>query len=401
MGRLLMRRLLCCIWFFILPSQVMADALLDAQHAFEAGDYARAATLYLPLAKQGNPVAQYHLGIVYSQGLVILPNYPEATQWYLSSANKGYAPAQVKIGLMYAQGQWVNQDYKKAVQWFQNAADQNDASAQFNLGEMYGQGHGVIQDYYKSAQWYRLAANQSYALAQYKLGQAYVNGQGVTQDNEAALIWFNLAAANATDAVAYDKYIGQRDLTIKQIAAEKLAREQAAAAIEAKAKADAEQAAQAEAAKLKAEQAAEQAVPIAAEVTDKPAMNANQLMLIKTEPVVEKQVIAVKTVAKRKSLKSKVKRKVKSSRVAAKKTPDKVKKERKPPVNKGRSSVTAPKVVGGTVSGIAEVIPKIKAGHPVVIVSRAGQSPASATAPTVSKAADALVLSPDEAAQKK
>ena len=421
MIRLLKQLLLGCVFFFALLAQAMADALSDAQRAFDAGDYAKAATLYLPLAKQGNAVAQFHLGLVYSQGLLILSDYPEATQWYLLAANQGYAPAQVKIGAMYAQGQWVPQDYKKAVQWFQYAADQNDASAQFNLGEMYTQGHGVLQDYYKAFQWYHLAANQNHALAQYKLGQAYANGRGVIQDNEAALIWFNLAAANAADAVTYDKYIGQRDLIAKQIAAEKIAKEKEVAAIKAKE----EQVAQAEMGKEKVAQtsgaeapqvAAEKEVQVDKETPDR----LGQEMRVKAEPVVVKQAIPEPVVTPGKSGRAEAKLKGKSSRHKIKKKSStkaqatvKAKevgqnaqhpaKSAKVVVNKVSDSIPKTKNPQ-TVLPVVSIVPKIKANQvtsaPVATVPVVMGSPAaSATAETSS--ADQLILSPDEAAHTK
>ena len=221
MSRLVKQVLLGCVFLLAFSAQGMADTLAEAHGAFEAGDYAKAATLYIPLAKQGNAVAQFKLGVIYSQGLVVLQDYPEAIQWYLLSANQGYAPAQVKLGVMYAQGRGVNQDYKKAVLWFQSAADKGDASAQFNLGEMYAQGHGVPQDYKKAINWYRQAADKDDASAQYKLGQLYSDGQGVTPSGETAHMWFNLAAANAADAVTHDKYIKKRDLVANQLSPQK------------------------------------------------------------------------------------------------------------------------------------------------------------------------------------
>ena len=69
--------------------------------AYQSGDYATALREWTPLAKQGDAVAQYNLGV------------------------------------MYAQGQGVPQDYKTAVKWYRLAAEQGNADAQYNLGVMY------------------------------------------------------------------------------------------------------------------------------------------------------------------------------------------------------------------------------------------------------------------------
>ncbi|MBI5430837.1 MAG: SEL1-like repeat protein [Nitrosomonadales bacterium] len=239
MSRLFERVLAGCIIIFAMSAQSMADALSDAQRAFDAGDYAQAATLYLPLAKQGNAVAQYSLGVVYTQGLVVLPDYREAMQWYLLAADQGHAPAQVKLGMMYAQGKWVPQNYRKAVQMFQSAADRKDALGELNLGDMYAQGHGVLQDVQKAIEWYQRAADQGNALAQYKLGQIYSDGREVAQNNETAYMWFNLASANATDDASHAKYIERRDWAARQLAAQILLKAQQEADARAKAERDA------------------------------------------------------------------------------------------------------------------------------------------------------------------
>lgn len=268
MERLLKQVLLGCVLLFALSTQVIADALSDAQSAFEAGDHVKAVTLFLPLAEQGNAVAQFNLGVIYSQGRVFLQDYPAVTQWYQLSANQGYAPAQVNLGILYLQGLGVKQDFKEAIRWFQLAAKQNNALAQLNLGDMYALGYGVLQDYDSAIQWYRLAADQGNALAQYKLGLLYSKGQGVSPNLETAYTWLNLAVGNATDTPTRNKYLAQRDLIAKQLSDQKIAiaLQEAKTKAELEALAQAEIAAQIEAARIKEEQAAQlEAARIAAE----------------------------------------------------------------------------------------------------------------------------------------
>ena len=57
-----------CVCLFALTGQAIADALSDAKRAYHAKDFANAAKLYRPLAKQCNADAQTELGVMYDNG---------------------------------------------------------------------------------------------------------------------------------------------------------------------------------------------------------------------------------------------------------------------------------------------------------------------------------------------
>lgn len=54
MNKLLKQMLLVCVCLFALTGQAIADALSDANRAYDAGNYAEAAKILMPLAKRGN-----------------------------------------------------------------------------------------------------------------------------------------------------------------------------------------------------------------------------------------------------------------------------------------------------------------------------------------------------------
>ncbi len=269
---------------FLLAGIAQAEPLGEAQRAQEAGDYARAATLFLPLAAKGDPVAQFNLGLLYTQGLIIQRNYPVALQWYLAAAEQGHAQAQANLGLMYERGNGVPQDFKKAMHWLTLSAKQGNSSAQLETGQMYATGMGVPQDYAEAIKWYRLAADQGNAAAHARLSDCYENGLGVAQDSVAASKWLAGAASYANDESSRLAYLARRDAIEKGIASRKLAEQQQQARIEA-ARVKAAEAALAEAARMKAEQAAtEQARQKASE---KAALNA-QIQAKKLADIAEK-----------------------------------------------------------------------------------------------------------------
>ena len=70
-----MNKLLTRVLFLLLLSAkagYAVPALNEALRSQEAGDYAKAASLYLPLATKGYAVAQFKLGECYENGQVVL-----------------------------------------------------------------------------------------------------------------------------------------------------------------------------------------------------------------------------------------------------------------------------------------------------------------------------------------
>ncbi len=94
-----------------------AATLRAAEAAYAAGNYPRAASLYLDLAARGNIVAQSRLGFMYFHGRGVPQNHYVAALWYRCAAGSGYPPAAYSLGLQYDKGQGVPQDYVLAYTW--------------------------------------------------------------------------------------------------------------------------------------------------------------------------------------------------------------------------------------------------------------------------------------------
>ena len=144
--------------------------------AFNNEDYTAAFQEWKPLAEQGDAKARFLVGMMYSDGTGVPPDYKEAITWYRLAAEQGYALAQNNLGLMYYEGQGVAQDYTLARKWLQLSAGQGVPEAQFLLGWMYYKGQGVPRDYKEASQWLRLAADQGLAVAQTNLGLMFLRG---------------------------------------------------------------------------------------------------------------------------------------------------------------------------------------------------------------------------------
>jgi len=94
MNKLLKRVLLACVFLFTLGEQARADSLADAEHAYAAGDYAKAIELFRPLAEQGNASAQGSLGLMYGLGQGVQKDYVEAEKWFRLAVEQSRASRQ-------------------------------------------------------------------------------------------------------------------------------------------------------------------------------------------------------------------------------------------------------------------------------------------------------------------
>jgi TPR repeat protein len=78
----------------------------------------------------------------------------------MAEANQGDAIAQYNLGLMYSSGEGVPENDAQAVRWYRKAADQGDAMAQTNLGLMYAKGEGVPENRIRAYVWWSMAKTQ-------------------------------------------------------------------------------------------------------------------------------------------------------------------------------------------------------------------------------------------------
>ena len=102
-----------------------------------AQNYAEAVKWYHSAAEQGEPQAQFNMGVFYEQGRVVPQNFEMAVKWYLLAAEQECAPAQCNLGLCYGTGRGVEKNEQEAIKWFIRAARQGDKTAQYNLGLYY------------------------------------------------------------------------------------------------------------------------------------------------------------------------------------------------------------------------------------------------------------------------
>ena len=146
-----------------------ADAYQDGIKAFHGEDYAKALSLLLPYAKDGNGEAAYLIGEMYGP-----------RSWGQKGENRN----------------GVELDNKEAIFWWGEAAKLGNSDAQLKLGWWLMKGKDVVkQDQAAGLNWLLMAANQGEPQAQYEVGLGYWKGRGVKADPIAAYMWLDLCSA--------------------------------------------------------------------------------------------------------------------------------------------------------------------------------------------------------------
>ena len=167
---------------------VRAEELLEAQDAFDRGEFVTALNLFDALAEGGDAQAQYQLGMMYEQGL------------------------------------GTDQDIRIAARWYTQAAEQRSPEGLTALSALHLKGAGVIQNFKESLRLNEQAAALGYAPAQYKLGVAYATGVGTFRDPVKAHMWFNIASASG-----YPNAMESRERSASAMAEAEVTRAQARA----------------------------------------------------------------------------------------------------------------------------------------------------------------------------
>ena len=166
------------------------------------------------IANQGDPHAQYLMGLLYRDGGLLVPDTEQAKRWLELSAQE-LADAQYALGKLYLSDDPDTHDSANGLYWLQQAADSGHEYAAYRLGKEYLTGENVSKDSAKAAAYIRQAAEQTNLYAQqYLLGKLYLMGEGVLKDKESAQYWFSMAERNGHAYAGYflDRMERQDDL---------------------------------------------------------------------------------------------------------------------------------------------------------------------------------------------
>ncbi len=89
--------------------------------AYDRAGYDEALKAWLPLANEGDKVAQNNVGEIYMNGLAGAPEYDMAATWFKRSADQNYERARLNLGYLYEKGLGVPKDSVKALNLYRVA----------------------------------------------------------------------------------------------------------------------------------------------------------------------------------------------------------------------------------------------------------------------------------------
>jgi TPR repeat protein len=142
----------------VMAASVYGQAIKQTESSFAKNENGAQARVALAAAKDGNYLAQYHVGTIYRTGYAGSPNYEQAAYWFRRSSESSYAKAQHALSELYLIGLGVARDFAEAARLEKLAALQGDASAQYGLGTLYQRGYGVERNFVRAYIWYDLSA---------------------------------------------------------------------------------------------------------------------------------------------------------------------------------------------------------------------------------------------------
>ncbi len=114
---------------FGIPGMHLSADIQKNIDAADSVDFATAIKEWIFLAKQGDVVAQFNLGLTFHEGRIVPQDYKTAMKWYILAAEQGDADAHFNLGVMYYNGQGVLVDDLRAYMWFDlSVSAGNDAA---------------------------------------------------------------------------------------------------------------------------------------------------------------------------------------------------------------------------------------------------------------------------------
>ncbi len=144
-------------------------------------------------ADKGLPIAQFHTGMCYENGIGIYKSPLKAAFYYQLSADQGNIGAQLCLANLYERGDGVSKSNEKMFYYYHLAADQGSGLAQALVGKCFEEGKGTAKSLERSIQYYQLSSKQNCTYGLEYLANAYKNGLGIEKSTEKAKFYENQA----------------------------------------------------------------------------------------------------------------------------------------------------------------------------------------------------------------
>ncbi len=183
---------ICFALWAACPAAQTTDEIAEARSAYEAGAYDNALKTLEPAARNGDPVAQYVLGLAYASGQGKPAEPRLAAEWLGKAADAGLDAAQYQLGLIILN---TGDAPQEAAKWFDAAMKQGHPHAFFMRAGMMRDGVDGVANPAGAAALFGVALEMGSPQAGVALGDLYRQGLGVAKDEERARALFARAAA--------------------------------------------------------------------------------------------------------------------------------------------------------------------------------------------------------------
>lgn len=151
-------------------------------------------------AEAGDVQAQYHLGMMYGQGINTRPDMDKAYYWMLKAAQGGIVFAMNNVGYLLQHGLGCSQDLRAAFNWYLKAADMGLPPALMNVYHCYSNGAGVEKDPAVAVKYLEKAADlPGFPEAKVALADFYWEQK---RDADKMLYWYEKAIKEDHSAMA-------------------------------------------------------------------------------------------------------------------------------------------------------------------------------------------------------
>jgi TPR repeat protein len=154
----------------VLPEEERIKAFQAGVAAYDAGDYARAYEIWLPLAKLGDLAAQRNVGHLLRLGRGTARDLPRALYFYERAADAGLNAAALNAGTLLLGAEGIERDTEDAADYFMQAAQDGYPEALYQLALLTEAGDGTGKDPAKADRLMRLAAFLGHEKARARIG---------------------------------------------------------------------------------------------------------------------------------------------------------------------------------------------------------------------------------------
>ena len=172
------------LWILLLAGGLYAGTFEEAVADYNQGNYIKALDAFYVLAKEGNPKAQFNVGLIYANGKGVNRDIFQAKEWYRKAAKQGNTAAQYNLAKL------ISQNYDKtdprAMEevkfWYEKAAEGGQKEAMNDLALLYLKGDGVKQNKVEAFELFKKAAQLGDGAAQINVALMYAWGEGIPND---------------------------------------------------------------------------------------------------------------------------------------------------------------------------------------------------------------------------